>query len=245
MRIVAKSGKICGVNKEKKASDLKQAYASLKACRTDIKEVHEDMLIRLAIAAEYKEPGIGSHIMRVSDYSTVIARSLGLPDNEIEVIRYASMMHDIGKIGIRDRILGKKTGLTSGEHKEIQRHALIGGKIFAGSKYPLVKAAGEIALTHHEKYDGTGYPRGLKGKEIPLYGRIVALADSLDAIISKRSYKPSHTLEEAVKAIKQETNTFFDPKIVMAFLKAKDKIKETLRASKTVDDFAGLIEEGG
>ncbi len=217
--------------------DLKRAYDKLKGARSQIKEAYEDMLVRLAVAAEYKEPGIGGHIRRVSDYSTAIAKSLHLPADEISVIRYASMMHDIGKIGIPDSILTKDTALTAEERKEIELHTVIGNRIFYGSKSPLVKASAEIALTHHEKYDGTGYPNGLKADEIPLYGRIVAVADYFDAYVSKRCYKSALKFDDAIREIEHMAGTFFDPQVVIAFLKIRDTVKDILDANTVIEDF--------
>ena len=218
-------------------ADLKKAYEKLKASHGEIKEVYEDMFIRLAITAEYRDPGIGGHVRRVSDYSIAIAKSMGLPSEEILIIRYASMMHDMGKIGISDEIIEKSTALTATEHKEIKKHTVIGNRIFEGSKFPLVRASAQIALTHHEKYDGTGYPRGLKGKEIPLYGRIVAVADYFDAFVSERRYKSAQTFDAGIQEIESKANTFFDPQVVIAFLKIRDTIKEILAANIAIEDF--------
>lgn len=218
-------------------SKLKQAYDKLEEAHREIKEAYEDMLIRLAIAAEFKEPGIGGHIRRVSDYSTAIARSMGLPEEEVLIIRYASMMHDIGKIGIPDIILEKKSALTPDEYTGIKMHTTIGSKIFEGSKLPLVKAAAEIALTHHEKYDGTGYPRGLKGEDIPLYGRIVALADYFDAFVSERCYKKAQGFDDALHDIEKKADKSFDPQVVIAFFKVRNTIKEIFDANTAIEDF--------
>lgn len=220
-----------------KARKLKQAYRKLKDARCRITEAYEDMLLRLAVTAEYKNPGIGGHIRRVSDYSTAIARSMGLAAGEIEIIRYGSMMHDIGKMGIREGILDKDAPLTPEERKEVERHTVIGGSIFGGSVFPLVQVSSEIALSHHEKYDGTGYPRGLKGEEIPLYGRIVAVADYFDAFASERRYKEACGFEEAVREIERQAGTFFDPQVVIAFLKIRDTMKKIMEANVLIDDF--------
>jgi putative two-component system response regulator len=222
---------------KKKVDDLKQAYRKLKDAQGRIKEAYEDMLLRLAITAEYKNPGIGGHIRRVSDYSTAIARSMELAADEVAVIRYASMMHDMGKMAVREGILDKDTPLTAEERKEIERHALIGGRIFEGSVFPLVKAASEIALSHHEKYDGTGYPRGLKGSDIPLYGRIVAVADHFDALSSKRSYKNPLAFEDAIREIEAGAGTFFDPQVVIAFVKIRATLKKIISANAIIDSF--------
>ena len=223
--------------RKRSQDDLKRAYEKLKASHCEIKEAYEDMFVRLAITAEYRDPGIGGHVRRVSDCSTAIAKSMGLPFEEILIIRYASMMHDMGKIGIPDKIIDKNTALTASEHKEIKKHALIGSRIFEGSKFPLVKASAQIALAHHEKYDGTGYPGGLKGKEIPLYARIVAVADYFDAFVSERRYKSAQTFDAGIREIEDKAGTFFDPEVVIAFLKIRDTVKEILAANATIEDF--------
>ncbi len=205
---------------------------------SQVREAYEDMLMRIAVTAEYKDPGAGGHIRRVSEYSTAIARSLGLPEDEVEVLRYASMMHDIGKIGIRDVILEKPTSLTSEERRTIEEHTIIGGRIFGGSTSPIVSASAQIALTHHEKYDGTGYPKGLKGEEIPLYGRIVSVADYFDAFVSERRYKKAWSFDDALLDIGKKASSAFDPRIVDAFMAVKDKVKQILEANNAINDFA-------
>lgn len=202
-----------------------------------VREAYEDMLVRIAITAEYKDPGAGGHISRVSDYSTAIARSLGMTGEEIDVLRYASMMHDIGKIGIPDVILEKTTGLTPEERKKMEKHTLIGGRIFGGSASPIVMASAQIALTHHEKYDGTGYPEGLKGEEIPLYGRIVSVADYFDAFVSERRYKKAWSFDDALLDIDKKAGSSFDPEIVSAFMNVKETIRQILAANNEITDF--------
>ena len=204
---------------------------------TQVREAYEDMLVRLAITAEYKDPGAGGHIRRVSDYSTAIAGAIGMPEDEVDILRYASMMHDIGKIGIRDVILDKPTALTAEERKKIEEHTVIGGRIFDGSASPIVMASALIALTHHEKYDGTGYPKGLKGEDIPLYGRIVAVADYFDALVSERCYKKAWSFDDAMSDIIKKAGSSFDPKIVSAFMNIKGTIRQILEANNVIIDF--------
>jgi len=205
---------------------------------TQVREAYEDMLVRIAITAEYKDPGAGGHIRRVSDYSIAIARSLGISEDEIEVLRYASMMHDIGKIGIRDVILEKETALTPEERKKMEEHTVIGNRIFEGSSSPIVIASAQIALTHHEKYDGTGYPKNLKGEDIPLYGRIVSVADYFDAFVSERRYKKAWSFDDALLDISKKAGSSFDPKIVAVFMNVKETIKNILEANNAITDFA-------
>lgn len=201
-----------------------------------IEDTYIEMILRFAIAAEYKDNEIGCHIIQVSDYSMAIARVLNFSSKKLKIIRFASIMHDIGKIGVPSVILHKKD-LTSKDYDKIKEHTKIGGRIFSGSLSPILKAAGEIALYHHEWYDGSGYPFGLKARKIPLYARIVTLADAFDAIVSERSYKKSETIDKAVEVIKRRKATQFDPGIVDAFIKVLPSIREILKASHTISDF--------
>ena len=194
------------------------------------------MILRLAIAAEYKDDEIGRHIIRVSDYSVAIAKALNFSSKRLKVIRFASVMHDIGKIGVPHALLHKKK-ITLRDYDKIKEHTKIGGRIFSGSISPVLKAAGEIALYHHEWYNGNGYPLGLKGRKIPLSARIVGLADSFDVIVSKRSYKKADTVDHAIDEIKERRGTQFDPGIVDAFMRVLPSIREIFKATSTIDDF--------
>jgi putative two-component system response regulator len=201
-----------------------------------IEDTYIEMILRFAIAAEYKDDEIGRHIIRVSDYSTAIARALNFSSKKLKTIRFASIMHDIGKIGISSAILHKKN-ITAEDYDKIKEHTRIGGRIFSGSLSPVLQAAGEIALYHHEWYDGSGYPFGIRGKKIPLHARIVTLADALDAMVSERSYKKPETIDYAVDAIKKRSGTQFDPGIVDAFIKIIPSIRDILKATNTINDF--------
>jgi len=190
----------------------------------ELKEAYLDTIFRLSVAAEYKDDDTAAHIHRMSRYSAILAEGLGLSAPEVESIRYASPMHDIGKLGVPDSILLKPGKLTPAEFKEMQNHTVFGAKILENAKAELLKVSETIALTHHEKFDGSGYPRGLKGESIPLSGRIVALADVFDALTSKRCYKPAFSLEESMKIIKEGTGRHFDAKVVQAFNDNIEKI---------------------
>lgn len=183
----------------------------------ELKEAYLDTIERLSIAAEYKDDDTSVHIRRMSRYSAILAEGLGLSIHEVENIRYASPMHDIGKLGVPDSILMKPGKLTPAEFKEMQNHTIFGGKILENAKAELLKVSEEIAMTHHEKWDGSGYPRGLKGDSIPLTGRIVALADVFDALTTKRCYKPAFPLEESLRIIREGTGRHFDPNVIQAF----------------------------
>jgi putative two-component system response regulator len=201
----------------RRTKELRRAVKKIKLASLDT--IH-----RLSRAAEYKDEDTGAHIKRMSQYSAVIARRMGLGDREVETILYASPMHDVGKIGIPDRILLKPGKLDSGEWEIMKQHTIIGAQILEGSDAEFIKLAEVIALTHHEKWDGSGYPGRLRGSKIPLVGRITAIADVFDALTSKRPYKEPFSLEKSFGIIKQSQENHFDPKVVDAFFAVKDEI---------------------
>ena len=189
-----------------------------------IKESSLETIYRLARAAEYKDEDTGAHILRMSHYSAAVARKLALPEGEVEAILYAAPMHDIGKIGIPDRILLKPAKLDQDEWAIMKQHTVIGGRILAGSEAEFIKLGETIALTHHEKWDGSGYPNGLQGEEIPITGRITAIADVFDALTSKRPYKEPFSIEKSFAIIKEGRGIHFDPQVVDAFFAITDEI---------------------
>jgi putative two-component system response regulator len=173
---------------------------------------------RLGRAAEYRDNETGLHIIRMSNTSALLAREAGLETSRCELLLNASPMHDIGKIGIPDEILLKPGKLEPHEWQVMKTHTLIGADLLAGDESDLMMMAHDIALTHHEKWDGNGYPHGLRGEEIPLVGRIVALADVFDALTSKRPYKPAWPVERAVALIREQAGKHFDPELAGLFL---------------------------
>ncbi|MDY0362233.1 MAG: two-component system response regulator [Desulforegulaceae bacterium] len=189
-----------------------------------IKEVSLETIIRLTNASEYKDEDTGSHIQRMSNYSAAIARKLGLDKKTVEWILYAAPMHDIGKIGIPDRILLKPGKLDPEEWEIMKTHAAIGAKILEGSKAGFIRLGEIIAKTHHEKWDGSGYPDGLKGSKIPLVSRIVALADVFDALTTKRPYKEPFSVDKSFKIIREGSGTHFDPRVCEAFFSIEKEI---------------------
>lgn len=190
-------------------------------------ELHETRLEitqRLGRAAEFRDNETGMHVIRMGHYSRLIASALGVDDEWADMILHAAPMHDVGKIGIPDRILLKPGKLSPAEWEIMKTHSTIGGKIFSEGTSRIMKMSQSIALTHHEKWDGSGYPEGLMGEEIPLEGRIVAVADVFDALISERPYKEAWPVENSVKLIEMESGKHFDPQVVQAFEKVLSDI---------------------
>ncbi|QWT45182.1 HD domain-containing phosphohydrolase [Azospira inquinata] len=178
----------------------------------------QETIICLAKAAEYRDPETGAHILRMARYARLIGRHLGLDEAALELLLAAAPMHDVGKVGIPDHILLKPGRLDPDEFRIMQRHAALGHDILSQGRSPLLQAAAEIAHSHHEKFDGSGYPQGLAGEAIPLFGRITAVADVFDALTSVRPYKPAWPLEKAVALLKEGAGSHFDPRCVNAFL---------------------------
>lgn len=190
----------------------------------DIRGREREMVTRLARAAEFRDPETGAHIQRMSHYSELIARRLELPSETVERILQASPMHDVGKLGIPDQILLKPGPLTPEEFEIMKRHPQHGYDILKDSASPVIRCAATIALSHHERYDGAGYPRGLAGEDIPLDGRIVAVADVFDALTSARPYKRAWPLEDARAQLVAGRGSHFDHRCVDAFLGAWDEV---------------------
>ncbi len=184
-----------------------------------------DVVRRMSALAEYREPGIKNHLERIRGYCMVVARGLDLSVQEVEVIANASQLHDIGEIGIPDAILTKAGKLSPYEWEVVKRHPVIGAEILRGSPSTLLQAGEIIALSHHERWDGSGYPYRLKGEDIPLSGRICAMADIFDALTTKRPYKDEVSVEEAYDLILESSGVLFDPQLVTVF---KDNFDELL-----------------
>jgi len=212
---------------ENQQKTLEEAVArqteQLRRMLQNLQQASLDSIVRLARASEYKDEDTGMHIQRMSHYAAAIARKMGLPDEEVNNILYAAPMHDIGKIGIPDSILLKPDRLTDAEWEVMKQHTVIGACILEGSESPLVELGRIIALTHHEKWDGSGYPLGLSGKDIPLAGRIAALSDVFDALVSRRPYKDPVSIEETCKMMETGREKHFDPDVLEAFLSIMDE----------------------
>ena len=196
----------------------------VKAATHAIEMRERELIMRLSRAAEFRDPETGGHIQRMAHYAALIARRLGEPEAFQNDLLAAAPMHDIGKLGTPDHILLKRGTLTPDETVEMHRHADIGGRILSEAESPLLRLACQIAETHHEKYDGSGYPHGLRGDAIPLGGRIVAVADVFDALNSTRPYKHAWTLDESRAYLEQHSGRHFDPRCVAAFISGWDEV---------------------
>ena len=203
---------------------LRQSFEQLQGAHANLEKAHLDTLIRLSVAAEYKDEDTANHIHRMSAYARIVAENMGLSEDQVRLIVHASPMHDVGKIGIPDHILLKPGKLTPEEWSIMKSHTLIGERILADADDDFTKAGRVIALSHHEKWDGSGYPKGLKGEDIPLLGRITAIADVFDALTSKRPYKAPMSNEKAFGIIEKSVGNHFDPGVGKAFFGGIDKI---------------------
>ena len=199
------------------ADEVKKATAAIHARE-------QELLFRMSRAAEFRDPETGAHIQRMAHYSRLIAGKMGFPSDELDLILQAAPMHDVGKIGIPDYILLKPGKLTPEEYDEMKRHTVIGHELLSGSESRVFQTAAIIAVAHHEKFDGSGYPYGLGGEAIPLLGRIVAVADVFDALTSVRPYKDAWTLEKAEAYLRDSSGSHFDPACVDAFFAAWDEV---------------------
>jgi putative two-component system response regulator len=187
---------------------------------------HVDTIRRLVLAAELKDPETARHILRISRYSRVLAKALHLAPGETEVLGHAVTMHDVGKIGIPDAILFKRGALDEDERKVMESHTLIGSRILADSPSELMQQGHVVALTHHERWDGTGYPRRLRGEQIPLAGRICAVIDVFDAMTTARPYRPAIPPAEALEAMRRGRGLHFDPRLLDLFMDRLDDVLE-------------------
>jgi putative two-component system response regulator len=207
-----------------RTADLTSTIERLSRAEQALRESQEEAIQRLAFAAEFRDPATGAHIDRMSRTCELLALTAGLDPERAELIRIASPMHDVGKIGVRDDVLRKPGKLTEDEMDEMRQHPFIGSEILAGSDSELLRLGGQIALTHHERWDGSGYPNGLAGDQIPFEGRIVAIADVFDALTSERSYKPAFEVDHAVAIMTEERGSHFDPDLLDMFLAMVDEV---------------------
>ena len=199
-------------------NELRQLYEEKQKALIAVTQAHHMALMKLAVAAEYRDVDTGTHIIRMGLIAEKLSQLLGEPEEFCFLMRLAAPMHDIGKIGIPDSVLKKPGELTSEERLQMDRHPEIGFKILGGTDVPLHRLAAKIALTHHEKYDGSGYPNGLKGERIPFAGRVVALVDYFDGLTMDRCYRKAFADDVAIEMIKQIRGKHFDGAIVDTFL---------------------------
>ena len=221
------------------SEDFAARTAELEAAKLELLEI-------LARASDFRDETTHAHTQRVGELSARIAARMGLSDAAIEQLRVAARLHDIGKIGLSDSVLQKSGRLTPMEFRSQERHTLIGADILAGSRFPILRLAEEVALTHHEAWDGSGYPHALSGESIPLSGRIVAVADVFDALTHARPYKNAWTSQAALDEIVKERGHKFDPAVVDAFLDiVDDYVSRESAKRQTISDSetAGLCPE--
>ncbi|SFD73700.1 response regulator [Massilia yuzhufengensis] len=191
----------------------------------ELRATRLEIVQRLGLAAEYKDNETGLHVIRMSHFSRILGIAAGLTEAEADDLLHAAPMHDVGKIGIPDRILQKPGPLDPDEWKIMQSHVTIGAEIIGEHEGGMLALAAQIALTHHEKYDGSGYPHGLRGNDIPLVGRIVAIADVFDALTSVRPYKKAWSEQEALDLLREQKGRHFDPALVDLFLEQMDAVR--------------------
>jgi response regulator RpfG family c-di-GMP phosphodiesterase len=194
----------------------------LEASSARLHEAYGELLLRLAWAAEYRDSVTGGHAERVGRLSGMLARELGLSEEETGQIELAAPLHDLGKIAVPDSVLRKTDPLTPTEKEIMSRHSVVGADLLAGSRHPLVQAAETIARSHHERWDGTGYPDGLAGTGIPHAARITAVADAFDSLTDTRPYRPAVGRDEAVRRIVEDRGTHFDPDVVDALVRLQE-----------------------
>jgi putative two-component system response regulator len=210
----------------------------VKARTAQLEEARIEILERLALAAEYRDDATGEHTRRVGRESAALAHALGLSLDEIEDLRRAAPLHDVGKIALPDSILLKESPLSDAEMEAVREHPTIGARILSGSRVPMLLVAEDIALNHHECWDGGGYPGGLKGEEIPLSARIVSIVDVFDSLTHERVYKHAWTEDEALDEIERLAGTKFDPKVAEEFLRLHGRMGSSV-GSEPVEEETG------
>ncbi|MDA0999881.1 MAG: response regulator [bacterium] len=224
---------------DQRTGALRKAVQDMASAQRKAHSAHLETIQRLAIAAEYKDKDTAAHIKRLGHYCAAIARHVGLSPNEIETIFHASPMHDVGKLGIPDDQLLKADKLDQDEWKIMKKHTIIGARILEGSGSELLQAGEEIALSHHERWDGSGYPFGRAGDEIPVMGRVCTVADVFDALTSKRPYKKAFSNRDTFELMREGRGTHFDPRVLDAFF---DHLPEMEEIQKKFRDEAAFSE---
>ena len=205
-------------------ADFGRMYRERNEALQEVARAHHDALLRLARAAELRDDDTGVHIVRIGHIAELLALKLGERPQFAQLLRQAAPMHDIGKIGIPDNVLKKPGSLTSEERAVMNEHPKIGADILGRSRIPLFQLAAEVALAHHERWDGSGYPRKLAGEAIPLSGRIVAVVDFCDALTMDRCYRPAFDDDQALKMLREQRGRAFDPRIVDAYIEHAEEL---------------------
>ncbi|HJP18209.1 MAG TPA: response regulator [Nitrospinota bacterium] len=224
-----------------KSLDIMQADRLEKIYQLEQTQI--EITKRLGMASEFRDNETGKHIERIADFAELMAKEIDMSREEKTMLKYAAPMHDVGKIGIPDQILLKPGKLTGEEFQIIKLHTVIGGRILRGTNVPLLEFAREVAVSHHERWDGNGYPFGLKGKDIPLSGMIVAVIDVFDALSSERIYKKAWPTEKALDYIKEQREKQFNPEAVDAFFNIEDQIIEVKEAKADAALTKPIIQE--
>ncbi|MDE2369041.1 MAG: HD domain-containing protein [Burkholderiales bacterium] len=228
---------------ERMVADFGRMYRERNDALQEVARAHHDALLRLARAAEYRDDDTGIHIVRIGYVAGRLAELLGGDPDHAAMLRKAAPMHDIGKIGVPDGVLKKPGGFTPDERAVMNEHPRIGAEILGRSRIPLFQLAAEVALSHHERWDGRGYPGGLAGEAIPLSGRVVAVTDFFDALTMDRCYRPAFSDGQAVEMLRAERGGAFDPTIVDTYLAHVDELV-ALR-DRVSRDRLGLAELSG
>ncbi len=212
---------------EDRSAQLEQTLQDLHVAESQVAASRAETIFRLARLVEVRDSDTGEHIVRMSAICGILARRCGMPPEQVETIRLASQLHDVGKVAIPDSILLKPGRLTAEEFEVVKGHAQAGHDMLAGSSSDVVQVGATIALTHHERFDGSGYPRGLAGHEIPTEGRIAAIADVFDALTSDRVYRAALPVASALEMMQEQRGAHFDPDLLDAFMKALPEVEQT------------------
>ena len=229
---------------ERVIADLGRVYRERNDALRALARAHHEALLRLSIAAEFRDDDTGVHIVRMGFLAESLALALGQNTTWAKLLRMAAPMHDIGKIGVPDNVLKKPGPLTREERDVMNRHAQMGADILGASEVPLFKLASEVALSHHERFDGGGYPRGLAGAAIPLSGRIVAAVDYFDALTMDRCYRHALPDTQALDMMASERGRLFDPLVVDTFLaRADDMVALRERINSRRPQFSALLDD--
>ncbi|HEV6967856.1 MULTISPECIES: HD-GYP domain-containing protein [Roseateles] len=224
--------------------DLRRMYHERNEALREVTRAHHEALLRLALAAELRDDDTGVHMARIGYLAERLALALGQPASFARMLRRAAPMHDVGKIGIPDDVLKKPGGYSADERRMMNQHAEMGADMLGRSRVPLFQLAAEVALTHHERWDGSGYPRGLAGEAIPLSGRIVAVVDFFDALTMDRCYRPAFGDDVALRMLAEQRGAGFDPRVVDTFIDnaaALIELRESInRAPPSFDDLVAF-----